>query len=132
MLYNSSILVWCKSNRCYDWQLKVVQKSLKKGDYNFSYDGTPDWEKESTVNKKIYHIEFKICSLAGNGSHVVIPRQIFYFSYWSGALHIMNDTFQILGWGWNCRSKSSLHHIFVAKIFNYWHRSNIFRILTWF
>ena len=32
-------------------QLKVAQKGLKKGDYNFSYDGTPDWEKESSVNK---------------------------------------------------------------------------------
>ena len=30
---------------------KSVQKDLKKGDYNFSYDGIPDWEKESSANK---------------------------------------------------------------------------------
>ena len=29
----------------------MVQKGLKKGDYNFSYDGTPDWENESSVNE---------------------------------------------------------------------------------
>ena len=35
----------------YDWQLKVVQKGLKKGAYNFSYDGTSGWEKKSSVNE---------------------------------------------------------------------------------
>ena len=48
-MINQVILIY-KSNRCYDWQLKVVQKGLKKGDYNFSYDGTPDRKKESSVN----------------------------------------------------------------------------------
>ena len=40
-----------KSNRYYEWQLKVVEEGLKKRGFNFSYDGIPDWEKESSVNK---------------------------------------------------------------------------------
>ena len=51
-------------NSCYDYQRKVVQKHLKKGSFNFSYDGTPDWEKESSVNKNkekcTHRGEFKI------------------------------------------------------------------------
>ena len=38
-------------NRCYDWKLKVAQKGLKRGGYNFSYDSTPDRENESSVNE---------------------------------------------------------------------------------
>ena len=30
---------------------KWSKKDLKKGGYDFSYDGTPDWKKESFVNK---------------------------------------------------------------------------------
>ena len=29
----------------------MVQKGLKKGGYNFSYNDTPVWEKESSVYK---------------------------------------------------------------------------------
>ena len=47
---NPSYLIY-KSNRCYDSQLKVVQKGLKKRGFNFTYDGTPDEEKESSVNQ---------------------------------------------------------------------------------
>ena len=42
-------MFFCKYNRCYDWQLKIVQRGLKKGGYNFSYDSASDWEKESSV-----------------------------------------------------------------------------------
>ena len=36
-------------------QAKSGSKSLKKGGFNFTYDGTPEWEKESFVNEnKIY------------------------------------------------------------------------------
>ena len=38
-------------NICYDYKLKLVEIGLEKGGINFSYDGTPDWEKESSVNK---------------------------------------------------------------------------------
>ena len=38
-------------NMCYDSKLKVVQKGLKRGGFNFTCDGTPDWENESYVNK---------------------------------------------------------------------------------
>ena len=51
IFYNLSILISYKSSRCYDWQLKVGQKVFKKGAYNFSYDGIPDWEKESSINE---------------------------------------------------------------------------------
>ena len=30
---------------------KSGSKGLKKRGFNFSYDGTPDWEKESSSNK---------------------------------------------------------------------------------
>ena len=46
------ILILCEFNRCYDWQLNMVPKGLKKGGgFYFSYDGKPDWEKESPVDK---------------------------------------------------------------------------------
>ena len=32
-------------------RLKVAQTGLKKGGYNFSYDSTSDWKKESSVNE---------------------------------------------------------------------------------
>ena len=32
----------CKSNSCYDYEFKVVQKGLEKGGFNFSCDDTPD------------------------------------------------------------------------------------------
>ena len=34
-----------------DYQVKVAQKGLKKGGFNFSCDDTPEWEKESFINK---------------------------------------------------------------------------------
>ena len=40
-----------KSNTCCDYKLKMVQKGVKKGGFNFPSNGTPDWEKESSINK---------------------------------------------------------------------------------
>ena len=34
-----------------DYQVKMAQKGLKKGGFNFSCDDTPSWEKESTINE---------------------------------------------------------------------------------
>ena len=44
-------LIFCLSNRHYHYQIKVIKKDLKNGGFNFSYDGTLDWKKESFVNK---------------------------------------------------------------------------------
>ena len=58
----------------------MVQTGLKKGGHNFSYESTPHCEKESSVHERKMHlIEFKICVVAGNGSHVVVTHQIFRF-----------------------------------------------------
>ena len=46
----SQVILIYKSTRCYDWQLKVVQKSFLKKEAS-SYDNTPDWEKESAINE---------------------------------------------------------------------------------
>ena len=49
------------------------RNSPKRGFY-FSYDDTPNWEKEPCVNKSEEKIipEFKICATGGNGSRVVV------------------------------------------------------------
>ena len=47
----AQVILIHKSNRCYGWQLKVVQKGLKKRGLGFSYDVTSDCEKGFSVNK---------------------------------------------------------------------------------
>ena len=49
--FYAQVILLYKSNKCYEWQLKVVQKGLKKRGFNFSYYGTSDWEKESLLIK---------------------------------------------------------------------------------
>ena len=77
----TQVILIYKSNRCYNWQLKGVQKGLKKRGFNFSCDSPPDWEKESVIKskkkKKMYLIILKICVIAGNGSRGVVSHQIF-------------------------------------------------------
>ena len=61
---------------------KVVQKGLKKGGYNFSYDGTPDWEKESSVNKSKEKYDAESLNyVTGNESRVVTHHIIFSFFF---------------------------------------------------
>ena len=47
----TQVILIYKSTRYYDWQLKMVQKGLKKIGFSFHYDGTPDLEKKSSVIK---------------------------------------------------------------------------------
>ena len=55
----------------------MFQKCLNKGGFNFSYDDTLDWEKESSVNKRIKNItiQFKMNGIVGYGSRVVVTHQ---------------------------------------------------------
>ena len=40
-----------KSNSCYDYQLKVAKKGIKKRNFNVSCDGIFNWEMEFSVNE---------------------------------------------------------------------------------
>ena len=74
------------SNNCYAYQLKVVEKDLKKEAlifFSFSFcDGTTDWEKESLVskNEEKYFIESLKYKVAINGSCGYYAPHFFFFT----------------------------------------------------
>ena len=61
----------------------MVQKSLKKEGFNSSCDGTLDWRKESSVNKRTDKCTAETLNLfvvVDNGSRVIVTPQIFTLS----------------------------------------------------
>ena len=69
----------------------MAQRDLKKGGFYFCYDCTPDWEKESPIDKseeKSTTIEFKMCVVVDNGSCVIVTHQIFFFFPWKTIVFI--------------------------------------------
>ena len=58
----------------------MVRNGIKKAGFNISCDGTPDWKKESSINKNEEKCTAEgLCIIADNGSRVVATHLIFFF-----------------------------------------------------
>ena len=62
---------------------KLLKQVLKKGTIIFLMIAFLTEKRSPPLMKvhlrKMHHIEFKICVIAGNGSRVVVTTQIFFF-----------------------------------------------------